>query len=62
MTDIGDPRAGDPTLPYYSTDPGDPNVHHLYSDCPGGQQIPPENRQEGTNGRPLCDACRNMGE
>lgn len=37
-----------------------PDVHHLFSDCPSGQQIPPANREEGTNGRPLCDQCRDM--
>jgi hypothetical protein len=62
MTDIGDATAGiDPTLPYYSTNPSDPDVHHLFSDCPSGQQIRPENREDGTNGRPLCEDCRNMG-
>ena len=61
MADMGEPRAGmDPTLPYYSTNPTDPDVHHLFSDCPSGQQIPPANREEGTNGRPLCDQCRDM--
>jgi hypothetical protein len=61
MADIGDPTSGNPTLPYHSTKPTDPDVHHLYSDCPTGQQIPTENREEGTSGRPLCDECRNMG-
>jgi hypothetical protein len=61
MADMGDPTSGDPTLPYRSTNPTDPDVHHLYSDCPSGRRIPPENREEGTNGRPLCDECRNMG-
>jgi hypothetical protein len=35
-----------------------PDVHHLFSDCPSGQQIPPENREEGTDGWPLCGHCR----
>jgi hypothetical protein len=61
MADIGDPASGDPTLPYHSTNPTDPDVHHLYSDCATGQRIPAENRAEGTNGRPLCDECRQMG-
>jgi len=61
MADIGDPASGaDPTLPYFSTNPTDPDVHHLFSDCPSGQQIPPENREEGTNGWPLCDHCRRL--
>jgi len=58
---LGDPASGaDPTLPYFSTNPTDPDVHHLFSDRPSGQQIPPENREEGTNGWPLCDHCRRL--
>jgi hypothetical protein len=61
MADAGDPASGaDPTLPYISTNPTDPDVHHLFSDCPSGQQIPPENREEGSNGWPLCDHCRRL--
>jgi hypothetical protein len=29
-------------------------VHHIFEDCPNGQQILPENRRDGTNGWPLC--------
>jgi hypothetical protein len=47
-------------LPYFSTNPTDPDVHHLLSDRPSGQQIPPENREESTNGWPLCDHCRRL--
>jgi hypothetical protein len=61
MAEMGDPTSGDPTLPYYSTNPTDPDVHHLYSDCPDGRRIPSDNRAEGTNGLPLCDECRSMG-
>jgi hypothetical protein len=61
MADIGDPASeADPTLPYFSTSPTDPDVHQLFSDCPSGQQISPENREEGTNGWPLCDHCRRL--
>lgn len=47
--------------PYHSTNPTDPDVHHVFSDCPNGQQIPPGNRRDGTNGWPMCGTCRNMG-
>jgi hypothetical protein len=47
--------------PYHSINPTDPDVHHVFSDCPNGQQIPPQNRREGTNGWPLCGSCQNMG-
>jgi hypothetical protein len=37
MADMGEPRSGiNPTLPYYSTNPTDPDIHHLFSDCPSG--------------------------
>ena len=66
MADIGDPASeADPTLPYFSTNPTDPDVHHLFSDCPSGQQIPPENR--GGHQRlatlrslPAASSCRRL--
>lgn len=50
-----------PTSPYHSINPTDPDVHHVFSDCPNGQQISPQNRREGTNGWPLCGTCQSMG-
>lgn len=46
--------------PYHSTHDSDPDVHHVHSDCPNGQQIPARNRAAGTGGHPLCGNCRRM--
>ncbi|MBB2994830.1 hypothetical protein E9229_001021 [Paeniglutamicibacter cryotolerans] len=43
--------------PYYSNNTSDPNVHHVQSDCPTGQQISAENKRFGTNGYPKCKQC-----
>jgi hypothetical protein len=50
-----------PSQPYHSIDLSDPDVHHVFSDCPSGQQIPPENKRSGTNNWRLCGHCKNMG-
>jgi hypothetical protein len=47
--------------PYYSVDPTDPRVHHVYTDCPNGQQIDPPNRRSGTGALPLCGSCERLG-
>jgi hypothetical protein len=47
--------------PYYSANPSDPDVHHVFSDCPNGQQISSYNRRDGTGGYPMCGTCQNMG-
>jgi len=47
--------------PYHSTDQTDPDVHHLFSDCPNGEQIPAANKKQGTNNWPMCGTCANMG-
>jgi hypothetical protein len=47
-------------LPYHTIlqeTPPERNVYHDYGDCPDGQRIKPENRADGTGGRPRCDAC-----
>lgn len=46
--------------PYHSTNPSDPDVHHVHDDCPNGGQIPAANRSQGTSGYPLCGSCRRM--
>jgi hypothetical protein len=46
--------------PYYSTNPSDPDVHHVHDDCPSGSQISWQNKQEGTNGYRLCLTCDSM--
>lgn len=48
------------TSPYHSIDSSDPDVYHDYEDCPSGQQIPPQNRREGTNRWPRCQHCINL--
>jgi len=46
--------------PYYSIIQTDPDVHHVFDDCPNGQQIPDANRRSGTNDWPLCGNCERM--
>jgi len=46
--------------PYYSINSSDPDVHHVHSDCPSGQQIPASNKKQGTNGYRLCRTCSDM--
>lgn len=50
-----------PSEPYHSIEPTDPDVHHVFEDCPNGQQILPQNRRDGTNNWPKCGSCVNMG-
>lgn len=45
---------------YYSSNPTDPDVHHVHDDCPTGRQIPAHNRRQGTGGNRLCKDCRDM--
>lgn len=45
---------------YHSTNPTDPDVHHVHNNCPSGQQIPARSRRSGTNSWPLCKHCRDM--
>jgi hypothetical protein len=49
------------TNPAYHTkseeEPGQRDVHHNRYDCPDGRRIKPKNREQGTNNKPLCDAC-----
>jgi len=50
-----------PSKPYHSTSPTDPDVYHVFSDCPNGEQIAPESFDWGTNGWDKCGTCKNMG-
>ena len=50
-----------PSDPYYSIEPTDPDVHHVFRDCPNGQQIHDDNLRDGTNGWPMCGTCKNTG-
>lgn len=45
---------------YHSINATDPDVHHVFDNCPSGQQIPARNRRQGTNGWPLCGHCARM--
>lgn len=33
------------------------NVYHVLINCPIGRRIPPELRELGSGGKPLCVAC-----
>lgn len=46
---------------YHSSNPDDPDVHHVHSDCPPGSQIPDRNKVEGTGGYRGCEKCQQMG-
>lgn len=46
---------------YHSSNQSDPDVHHVHSDCPTGQQIPSRNQLPGTGGYPRCKQCANKG-
>ena len=41
--------------------PSHRNVHHNHDDCPDGKRIMPKHRESGTGGKPLCDACKKLG-
>lgn len=43
---------------YHSSNPSDPDVHHIYDDCVSGRRIPASNRLPGTGGNRLCEHCR----
>ena len=46
--------------PYHSINPSDPDVHHVYDNCPSGRRIPLSNKRYGTNRWRLCERCRVM--
>lgn len=43
---------------YHSSNPSDPDIHHVYADCVTGKQIPAINRVSGTGGYRMCEHCR----
>jgi hypothetical protein len=56
-------KAKEPDMrvqPYYSINPTDPDVHHVHDTCRSGQQIPAQNKRQGTNGYRLCHTCLGM--
>jgi len=46
--------------PIYSIKPYAPQVHHDNSKCTERNNIEPENRRNGTGGRPLCKHCADL--
>lgn len=44
-------------LAYHSSIPRDPNVYHVYRDCPVGRQVPRTNWRSGTNRWEQCETC-----
>ncbi|HYN52733.1 MAG TPA: hypothetical protein VES62_17560 [Thermoleophilaceae bacterium] len=43
--------------PWYSVKETDDHFYHDNTDCTEGNNIEPENRREGTDGRPKCSWC-----
>ena len=48
------------TSPWYSVKRTDRQVYHDNTECTEGNNIEPENRREGTDGRPKCDHCKRL--
>jgi hypothetical protein len=47
------------TSSWYSIKP-ETRVHHNNTLCDTGDNIEPENRREGTGGKPLCHECAGL--
>ena len=45
---------------FHSSNPTDPDVHHVCSRCGPGQQIPERNRVSGTGGHRRCQVCADL--
>lgn len=49
--------------PYHTKteeEPGQRDVHHNNDACSEGKKIKPENKEAGTNGKPLCKVCEKL--
>lgn len=46
--------------PFHSKKPSAKQVHHNNDKCTEGNNIEPENKVQGTGGRPLCDHCARL--
>ncbi len=46
--------------PWHPVKSTDRPVYHDNTDCTEGNNIEPENRREGTGGRPRCEHCANL--
>jgi hypothetical protein len=45
-------------LPEYG---GERDVYHDHGGCPAGRRIKPEHRRAGTDNRPRCKECIDLG-
>ena len=43
--------------PFHSSNPTNPDVHHIFVDCHRAELIPPRNRRTGKGGYRLCIPC-----
>jgi hypothetical protein len=48
------------TSPWHSKLPSDPPVYHDETECELGDNIQPENRVPGKDGRDKCKRCREI--
>ena len=46
--------------PFHSVKETDRKVYHDNDSCTEGNNIEPENRRSGTDGRPKCDHCTRL--
>jgi len=46
---------------FHSKKPGTPSVYHDNNSCKEGNNIEPENKVNGTGGRPQCKHCATLG-
>jgi len=46
--------------PFYSAKVNDSHVYHDNSVCTEGNNIEAANKRPGTDGRPLCHACKEL--
>lgn len=47
--------------PFHSTKPATRQVYHNNSSCTEGNNIEPRYLARGSDGRPLCERCRQVG-
>jgi hypothetical protein len=54
------------TVPFYSIDEEQKllsnRTYHNHSQCPVGQSIPQDKRENGTNGYEICPICRQINQ
>jgi len=50
--------------PYHTVLPARPpehDVYHDHDDCPDGRRIESQNWRSGTDNRPRCEECQDLG-